>query len=209
MSNSQKHGAEFEDFVKLGFPGSANFPRSPTAPYDIESLFDPAGGLNTSVKSAKGKCVGLGDATRNFERNEDYRLVVGSFTQVGNHKHFHTVREFLITKAEWKTLKGGMATRDVAALHETIKAIPAGQHERGRRKAHAGKRALQDSHPNASLRLNPKIDSKSQRRLQASISIDDLMRGVARSRVHTKHFRGMSLPFVVKSSPRGQVDKRR
>lgn len=206
MSNSQKHGAEFEEFVKLGFPGSATFQRSPTAPYDIESAFDPESGLNTSVKTIKGKSVGLGDATRNFERREDYRLVVGKFTQKGQEKHFHTVMEFLITQAEWDTMKGGLSTEQVNGLHLDIKAIPVGGHAAGRQQAHTRKRELREAHPNAALRLNPKIDSKSQRRLQASISVDDLMRGVAKVKVHTQNFRGMPLPFVVKSTPRGQAD---
>ena len=172
MTRNQGHGNSFEDFVKgCGlFGGAANTRREMTSVFDIEARFDKLLHLPTSVKVTGGDTVTLSDARRFWSISEPFRMFVGSYDQVGPHKVFHTVHEFIVHSAMLNGLFGRITLDEVAETHIGLglDRFPRGLHSEARawaRTAIAGLAAQRGI-----VILNPKIDSKTQRRLQCSAS---------------------------------------
>jgi hypothetical protein len=122
MTNNQLHGKKFEDLIKSCglFSGSADGGRSPTATFDIEAKYDKILGLPTSIKSTGSNIVGLSDARSFFANSEKYRMLVGRYKQVGPHKQFHNVHEFILTPETLAKLRGEVLLDDVTAFHDGL-----------------------------------------------------------------------------------------
>ncbi len=177
MTNNQLHGKKFEDLIKgCGlFLGSADGGRSHTAAFDIEAKFDKVLGLPTSVKSTGSNVVGLSDARNFFSISQKYRMLVGFYTQVDLRKQFGIVHQFVITTKVLDTLRGKLTLDDVTRFHQglLLTNFPAGSHLEARQWAREQKFIL--SEKQSMVTLNPKIDSKKQRRLQCSVLLSDLI----------------------------------
>lgn len=89
----------------------------------------------------------------------------------------------------------------MAKFHEEIRAYEPGRHAEAR--AHARRAQSDLAIRLGGVRLNPKIDSKAQRRLQASVRMSDLEStpGVAVA-AHRDAYRGLTLPVILESGPR-------
>ena len=177
MTNNQLHGKKFEDFIKSCglFPGSADGGRLPTARFDIEAKYDKLKGLPTSIKSTGNNIVGLSDARSFLSIAETFRMMVGCYTQKDSQKHFHTVHEFTLTPTILAILRGEVTLEDVVDFHNglLLQAFPVGSHLEARQWARQRKAAL--AHKQSMVTLNPKIDSKRQRRLQCSLRLSELI----------------------------------
>ena len=177
MTINQLHGKKFEDLIKgCGlFSGSADGGRLPTAGFDIEARYDKLLGLPTSIKSTGGNIVGLSDARIFFSIAETFRMMVGCYTQKDSQKHFHTVHEFTLTPTILAELRGEVTLEDVDRFHNGLRlnAFPVGSHSEARQWARQRKVAIADKR--SMITLNPKIDSKRQRRLQCSLRLSELI----------------------------------
>jgi hypothetical protein len=177
MTNNQLHGKKFEDLIKSCglFSGSADGGRSPTARFDIEAKYDKILGLPTSIKSTGSNIVGLSDARNFFSISEKFRMLVGRYKQLGPHKQFHNVHEFILTPTTLAKLRGEVTLQDVVDFHNglLLTAFPVGSHSAARQWARQRKAAMVDKP--SMITLNPKIDSKSQRRLQCSLRLLELI----------------------------------
>ena len=173
MTRNQLHGKTFEDWIKAcgRFPGSADAGRSPTAGFDIEPRFDRKMELPTSIKTTGNNIVGLSDARAFWAIDHDIRMIVGSYKQNPDRKTFATIHEFILSAEILLKLRGDISVAEVEALHQGISManFPAG--------GHVGAR-IWAREQNACLKLragqvvlNPKIDSKRQRRVQCSIAL--------------------------------------
>lgn len=202
MAINQLHGNAFEDLLRPGFPGSAANPQAHDAVFDFAAGDDPLSGLPTSVKTTGNQTVCLADARRGFDCIEPFRLLVGVYNQSGDTKEVRAIHEFHVTAKEWNDIKGDLTREEVSAFHDGIKSFGLGDHVAGQVWAKAKKRELKSSHPSTAIQLNPKIDSKRQRRLQASISLKALIQGIADHNCYTSGYRGVDLPMVLASSPR-------
>jgi hypothetical protein len=207
MTNNQLHGKKFEDLIKSCglFSGSADGGRSPTATFDIEAKYDKILGLPTSIKSTGSNIVGLSDARSFFANSEKYRMLVGRYKQVGPHKQFHNVHEFILTPETLAKLRGEVLLDDVTAFHDglLLTAFPVGSHVAARQWALQRKAALADKQ--SWITLNPKIDSKSQRRLQCSLRLSELIELCAPDghyHLHEGSIGDLVLPIAQKSSAR-------
>lgn len=169
----QAHGKRFEDFVKACglFPGSSDQGRSPTSDFDIEAKFDRRLGLATSVKSTGSEIVTLADARRFFAIAEPFRMIVGRYWQVDDTKEFREIHEFILTEASLTKVRGELNHAQITDFHNglLLGSFPAGEHVAARAWAQERKREL--APVIGSVVLNPKIDSKRQRRLQCSVSL--------------------------------------
>ena len=201
MSKSQHHGNIFEHRVRKAFGVVETLPVQYTARFDIESAHDPEG-LPTSIKATGTGIVCMADARRVFEIQEPFRLVVGAYHQVSGQKVFHQVHEFHVQPDEWQTLQGHLPLGQVAAFHQKLTEFKEGDHEAARQWAKTRKAELGTQYPEAKLQLTPKIDSKKQRRLQASIHLKDLIDAVADHRCHQTDYRGLKLPLTLASTSR-------
>jgi len=135
--------------------------------------------LPVSIKTCKySSPIGFGDAIRQFKNTQDFLLIVGFWHSSGAEKKFLSVKAVRIVAAEWHklfvgTISGGELEKDrlkseeiarkIYRLDRTIKTTP--DYRDARKNARAEKQAL----PEMEIVLNPKIDSKNQRRLQCSL----------------------------------------
>lgn len=172
MSEVQRHGFDFENWVKETFfaefnavytqkwdvPGEANFLAK--IPKDFHHL-------PVSIKTCKfGSPIGFGDALRQYDNNEDFLLVVGFWNQDGDYKNFVAVEGVKILTNDWRNLFAPLDKTDLTLLDSTIKNI--GLHYSEARKT-AKELKNSDVFKQTKIILNPKIDSKTQRRLQCSL----------------------------------------
>ncbi len=206
MSENQQHGKAFETLIRdCGlFRGASEFPEPSTAKFDISARFDPAG-LPTSIKATSNRVIAMADARRFWELDCTIRLIVGRYRQTGSDKRFDMIHEFILTAEDLGVLRGDITSDDVARLHSGIgpEAFPIGQHGEARAWAKQEKKALVTRATQTTL--SPKIDSKKQRRLQCSVTIDAVMAltsGTSRHTVHANRFGDLALPLIVSSSLR-------
>lgn len=183
MSHNQKHGLTVEAIISkaLRVPVASN----PTSPFDI--MPDNLGpGEAGSIKSVKTKTpVCLADARRMFNwvsnvKKESscsvdptLRIICVEYAQEGPVKHIFKVIE-LILKDDEETHKlfwGDLTLADINEFHDSLglQNFPKGDHEAARKFAKAKKKEL--ARRGGIIDLNPKIDSKSQRRLQCSLKL--------------------------------------
>ncbi len=188
MSNArQQHGMDFERWLKETFFQSY-IETGYTDKWDIlggtfkSEYFEHTGGLANlpiSIKTCKyGMPIGFGDAIRQFENQQDFLLIVGFWLPDGSGKRFVSVKAVKISASEWHRLFEGKITpnelqKDVLDsegvknkiyhLDSVIKSVA--DYRNARILAQQTKKQL----PAMDIVLNPKIDSKSQRRLQCSL----------------------------------------
>lgn len=204
MSSNQLHGKRFEDILKATFPGSSDESRFVNSAWDIESKFDDDN-LPISIKSKKFSSsitIEMADARRFFNNNEEFKLIISLYKQDGDIKSFYEVYQFTIRKKDLKKLKGSLKSCEVNDFHNELKQYPPGAHHECRQYAKSRKSSI-DSH-GSFVKLNPKIDSKAQRRLQCSITLSDLLSTIPKKQttVFKDSFRGLVLPVRMISEKR-------
>jgi len=209
LSDSQMvHGKVFENMIK-GANGIFSFAaadrkRSPGDKFDIGGRDDNSLGIPTSIKTSGTNSVALSDA-RSFWESLDsspYRIIIGLYEQVENKKIFFEIHELIIKEKYRSALLGRVTLEQVTEFHDKLRGFPSGAHHQAREWA---------KERNANLKagiglvtLNPKIDSKNQRRLQCSI---DLTRAISMLneedyKLHREKFGIVPLPLKIISGRR-------
>ncbi len=172
MPEVQRHGFDFENWIKETF-----FTFNPikyTEKWDVPADLNTSTAipaefqrLPVSIKTSKyGSPIGFGDAVRQFDNDEDFLLIVGFWKQDGGYKNFVSVEAVKVTVDDWKKLFLPLIEGDVKNLDSTIKDRSIDYWE-ARKRAREEKKT--PKFKSASIVLNPKIDSKDQRRLQCSL----------------------------------------
>ena len=123
---------------------------------------------------------------------------------------FHTVYEFhfCLNEKERLRLYGTLAFDEVSQFHETLKTYGVGNHAAARVWAKQQKKLLGPRC--GAIKLNAKIDSKRQRRLQCSARLSELVDACEKTICFPEtgtekgpaEYRGLPLPYVVVSSSR-------
>lgn len=205
----QRHGVVFEQWVRDTFFDGYQ-PASYTQKWDIPAEANRAhGGVPVNPKATKFRTpVDLGDALRQYDIAESFILVIGYWVQDGDEKRFVNIVAPRIEPETWRKLWGPVARADLERLDALIKDRSLDYRE-ARRQAHAMKSAPPFSE--SVIVLNPKIDSKGQRRLQCSLRSDDLFRLLApdapTGALKNPTLWGAPFPGPVKSGPREFDDK--
>jgi len=200
----QQHGLVLETWVRDTFFEGYK-PGSYTQKWDIPASANKLhGGIPVNPKAAKyGTPVDLGDALRQIKIDEPFVLVVGFWRQEGDEKRFVNLIAPRIDPAAWKKLWGPVTLADLRRLDAVIKdkaLTPA--------EARAAAQKIKNAPPftQSVIVVNPKIDSKGQRRLQCSLRFDDVFRHLAPDADRTPQDRpalwGVSFPQAVPSKPR-------
>lgn len=127
--------------------------------------------LPVSIKVSKvGSSVNLGDAMRQRSIKTDFLIIVALWKQDSSStKMIEQVGISVIPPAIWDSLWGGITMKDLQELEAIIKDTNVGYKET-RKAAQKWKVEHQDILDAAGITLNPKIDSKNQRRLQCSLN---------------------------------------
>jgi hypothetical protein len=200
----QRHGLVFEEWVRETFFDGYR-PPSYTQRWDIPAAANPRfGDVPVNPKAAKyGTPVDLGDALRQFAIDEPFILVIGFWRQDGDEKRFVNIVAPRIEPALWKKLWGPVTLADLQRLDAVIK-------DKTRTPEQARLAALEmKSRPpfsQAIIVLNPKIDSKTQRRLQCSLRFDDVFKHIVPggnpALQDEPALWGVTFPHAVASAPR-------
>lgn len=172
MAEVQLHGFDFENWIKKTFFDEFSVPFPYSNKWDIPTEFNTLQivpkefrNLPVSVKTCKNLSpIGFGDALRQFEIDEDFLLIVGFWEQSDGNKNFVAVEAVKVTVEDWKNLFEPLTEKDIKLLDSTIK----------NRETHYSEvrklaKEIKKSFAKTKIVLNPKIDSKIQRRLQCSL----------------------------------------
>lgn len=170
MPEVQLHGFDFENWIKRTF--FADFTVSYSHKWDIPAEFNTLEivpeefrHLPVSIKTCKNHSpIGFGDALRQFKNEENFLLIVGFWEQSGANKNFVAVEAVKITANLWKNLFAPLTEDNLRLLDSIIKNKET-QYTEARKSA----KEIKKSFAPTKMILNPKIDSKSQRRLQCSL----------------------------------------
>ncbi len=168
----QKHGLKFEDWLKKTF-----FDIYYTSEWDIPEQLNPIKrGGPISIKTAKWRgSVYFGDALRQFDVDHNFTLIVGFWVHEGNRKRIVKITEDVVTKEKWRSYWSNLVREDLLKLDRTIKNRKLG-YIKARKKAKEIKSEIESKL--GIITLNPKIDSKTQRRLQCSIPSKEFFRHI-------------------------------
>lgn len=173
----QSHGLVFEEWVRDTFFDGYK-PASYTQKWDIPASANMAhGGVPVNPKAIKyGAPVDMGDALRQFAIDEPFILVIGFWRQEGDEKRFVNIVAPRIAPAVWKKLWGSVTLADLEKLDAVIKDKSLTPEQ-----ARAAAQKMKGTPPfaQAVIELNPKIDSKTQRRLQCSVRFADVFKYLA------------------------------
>jgi len=194
----QAHGNAYEDRVIRERTGMSKDQYDSLKPNGYTSEFDLSKGqvidYDGSIKTTKNNTICCSDVVRKM-MHTNYRLIVGQYEQVGKEKVFHTEYEFFITPDDNKALWGRMNIEEVREFVDFVKGIPAGKEAQISTKSERQMLQEQAQDSNALFKLNPKVDSKNQRRVQCSLHIDKLISAGVK---YTKK----DIKYTVVSSPR-------
>lgn len=200
----QRHGLVFETWVRDTFFDGYR-PESYTQKWDIPAAANRMhGGVPVNPKATKyGAPVDLGDALRQFDIDEPFILVIGYWRQEGATKRFVNIVAPRVEPAAWRKLWGAVTRADLEKLDAVVKdrsLTPA--------QARAAARRIKTAPPftDAIIVVNPKIDSKGQRRVQCSLRFADVFRYLApeaeRKPQAQASLWGVAFPETVDSAPR-------
>jgi hypothetical protein len=172
MSASQQAGFEFQKIIEKEVFGLENLVQSYTAAHDIpkdKNKFNST--ENISIKSSGSKTICMGDPLRIFDYSTDEKhTALGIYyRQDGNNKIIAKIVEFSLDN---KLALFGDITRDeIVKLIDDIRAVPTGLSEEELKKHRKiMNNWTKELSKRCALRFNSKIDSKSQRRLQCSLT---------------------------------------
>ncbi|QYM79525.1 hypothetical protein K0B96_02600 [Horticoccus luteus] len=200
----QHHGLVFERWVDDTFFDGYR-PPSYTQKWDIPASANKRyGGVPVNPKATKFHTpVDLGDALRQFDIAESFMLVIGYWQQEGDAKRFVNIVAPRIDPAAWRKLWGPVTRADLARLDAVIKDRSLTPQQA---RAAAARMKREPPFTECVFVLNPKIDSKTQRRLQCSLRFDDVFRHLApdadRSAQEHPALFGVPFPAVVPSKSR-------
>ena len=200
----QQHGLVFEKWIRDTF-FDGYVPPDYTQAWDIPADANLRhGGVAVNPKAAKYRTpVDLGDALRQYDIAEPFILVVGYWVQEGDRKRFVNIVAPLVTPEAWRALWGPVTRADLERLDGVIKDKSLDYRE-ARKQAHAMKSA--PPFTGSVIVVNPKIDSKGQRRLQCSLRSDDFFKHLAPDAppgvLKTPSLWGVPFTATVASGPR-------
>jgi len=178
MAEVQQHGNAFEDLKIRELTGISKNEYDKLKPNGYTSSFDLVEGVilpyNGSIKTTGKKTVECADILKRMLEKE-YRLIIGCYNQQGGHKFFHTEYEFFITADDYYKLWGTMNYENVKLFVDFVKNIPHGKV--GQKNTLKERKLLQEQVQckNSLMKINPKVDSKNQRRVQCSFKLDEMI----------------------------------
>ncbi len=209
-SDNQMHGKSFENMIKAANGiftyAAADRKRSPHDRFDISADDDRERGFPTSIKSTGNNIVSLSDARQFWQLFEfvPYRILVGTYRQDAQTKVFNRIHEIIMRERYRSVVLGDISESEIRAFHDQIKSFGPGHEEQARASAWAKKHKRKLQSMGGLITLNPKIDSKTQRRLQCSISLGKLIEILEDDDydLHSKRFGALPLPLQIVSGTR-------
>jgi hypothetical protein len=173
MVEVQAHGFSFEKWVRDHFFSAyqgtymQKWDVPPDRNVDV-SVPEKFHNLPVSIKTAKlGSPIGLGDVLRQRQIDHDFLMIVGFWEQrTATEKWIVDIGCAAIDSKAWRGLWGQLTLAEISSIDNVVKNL----HEHysvARAKAQQWK--VKPAVQTSTLVINPKIDSKTQRRIQCSL----------------------------------------
>lgn len=212
FGQSQGHGLFWDSQIRVKVFGLEPCIND-TKKYDIEHTENKLNeNENVSLKTLGAKNIGLGDALRFFDADftRKYTIILVRYKQAGEYKSIHEIVEIDYT-AELRNYLFGTATlADIQVFVDHVRSIAAGPVDpETKRKYKSMKKDLESKH-GMRISINPKVDSKKQRRVQCSVSVERLQNEVPwciSSRASEAAVRGVPIDGRI-HSPRRSKNKK-
>lgn len=209
MVEVQAHGFSFEQWVRrthfADYPGTYgqkwDVPAEANAGARAPTAFHH---LPVSIKTAKfGSPINLGDILRQRQIATDFLMIVGFWRQCSDsEKWFEEIGAVHFTSAAWASLWGDLTLAQLQTIDAAIKDLHL-PYAAARRAAREWKRST-PAVATSQLIVNPKIDSKTQRRIQCSLPFDLFWQHAGRAPAprNAPELWGHLFPNPVRSAPR-------
>lgn len=205
FTQSQAHGLFWDNELRekvFGLPSCKN----DTKKYDIccvENKFNSS--ENISIKTSSNSNIDCGDILRFFNGDftNKYTIILIRYSQVKDKKQIKEIIELDYTIDLRNYLFGSITEEILTNYVNVIKNIPRGSVSKDKKDDYkALKNGLQKMH-NMKINISPKVDSKSQRRVQCSIpKLDKIMEEfpeIVISRTSSAIVRGVSITSSINS----------
>lgn len=208
FTQSQSHGLYWDNEIRVKVFELGQCIND-TKKYDIEAeenKFDPL--ENVSIKTSSNNNIDCGDILRFFNGDftKKYTIILIRYTQKDNYKCVKEVLEIAYTQALRDHLFGTISGEVLQQYVNFVKAIPSGPVSEDIKKSYKElKNELQQT-CNMAINISPKVDSKSQRRVQCSIpKVDQLLEQfpeIIISRTSEPVVRNVPISAQIQSEPR-------
>lgn len=178
MAEVQAHGNAYEDYKIYNLTGLSKKEYDKlkkngyTSPFDL--VKDLKVDFDGAIKTTGNNTICCSDIQRMYGHG-DYTLIVGVYNQVDNKKVFHTEYQFFIKKEDFDKLWGNTSVEKLNEYVNKVKSIKHGKEAQEEYQKVADFWKLDVKDDNALFVINPKVDSKKQRRVQCSLHIDKLI----------------------------------
>ena len=174
MVEVQRHGFSFEKWVRDSLFGEyeGNYMQKWDIPPDRnqhELIPSDFWNIPVSVKTAKyGSPIALGDVLRQRSIDEPFLLIAGFWRQRSpSEKWFEDIGWVKFTPAEWDALWGSLSLSQITGIDRVVKNLET-HYSVVQQQAQEWKTRVA-SISGSQIVVNPKIDSKKQRRVQCSL----------------------------------------
>ncbi len=170
MAESQKHGFEIEkDIIEHKIPLVYQMVKDDFV-YNSKWDFPP---LSVKTFKFESGILEFGSIERIFRSTDDFILVMCGHKQNGSFKEILFSDAVYVSNKVFKELKGTLTLEDIYYLNQTLKTFGEGKHKEAREWA---KTAKEQYNHKTSFDIRFKIDSKTQRRIQCALKLEDLYR---------------------------------
>jgi len=177
MGQSQKHGFTFENEVRkiFGLKPESNDRNVHDIPCNLNK-FNP--NENISIKTVGSTTICCGDIMRffSYDFNKKNTIIVIKYNQIDNQKTVENIYEIDYTMDMHQILFGDCTLQLIQDYVNMIKGIPHGRAPPETKKKYKLEKKNIETVNNMKIQINPKVDSKGQRRVQCSIpNFDSLL----------------------------------
>lgn len=206
---SQKHGFLFEEEIIRVRTGKSKEEYNTYIPMRYAASMDIVRGIHSdadvSIKTTKGSTISCGDLIRFYSHSvtNPFTLLVGQYTQVVNIKRVHSIVEFYITQSIAPLLWGSLTYSVLEEFDHYIRSIPYGREGQLAHRSiwKAKRKELLHKYGGGIMKINPKIDSQTQRRVQCSCKLSEL-KSIISSMTYTTEYLGICIPMDIISDSR-------
>lgn len=168
----QHHGVAFEEWIRETF-FSGYQPEGYTQKWDIPARANLRHGrIPVNPKATRyGRALDLGDALRQFDINEPFWLIIGYWEPTIRGRRLVNITPIRVEPDLWRKLWGPVTRPDIEKLDQLIKDRSLTPEEVRRRV-----QVMKNSPPfrESVITFNPKIDWRTQRRLQCGLRFADV-----------------------------------
>lgn len=173
MQQSQESGFKFENLIKsyiFNLPEDINNTDLHDIPKE-KNIFNKD--ENISIKSTLSNTIYCGDIINfyNYNFDEKNTIILIKYYQINRKKKIEKIYEIDYNKHMFELLFGNLPKQEIQTYIEKIKNIPKNINNEEAKKYfdYINERNILKNKYNQKIQINPKVDSKVQRRVQCSI----------------------------------------